>query len=127
MLWRIPGLRATVRSALAWHISLCRAPSLPVCLQKALRGQNGKSEGTNGAGGGEDEEEESEDEDTNPILNILGITMGPNPGMKLTLEVALFPVPPGPFQDVVQWQQSRGWLPKCAACTLMSMRFYAAA
>ena len=90
-------------------------------MQKIWRGQGAKSggdggSGVEGGGGGGDEgaeTEEDNDEDTNPILQMLGVTVGPNPGIKFDIDINIYPVPPGPFLDIVKWQQGRGWLPRC--------------
>jgi hypothetical protein len=76
-------------------------------------GADGGGGGGGGDGGGDDESE-SDGEDQNPLLHILGISQGPNPGMRVALEVTLYPLAPSPFMDVVTWQQRLGWLPKCS-------------
>lgn len=66
-----------------------------------------------GDGQGDDEENDEEHSSANPLLQMLGLTKGPNAGIKVTVEVSLYPVSPAPFLEIVRWQQAKGWLPRC--------------
>lgn len=92
----------------------------PHCAQVFLRpGARAKvaaaqpSNGGSGGGAEKEDEEEMDADDGNALLQLMGFAPGPAPGLRLTLDIALYLLDPRSFLSAVKWQQKQGLLPQC--------------